>query len=246
MISKSKITYIRTLHDKNKRYQEWLFLVEWKKSIQEFIGSDYEIIEWYFSNKFIQNQTFNFPVNEVSESEIDRITTLSSNDTGVLIVKMKQWNLSEKINNKEIVIVLDSINDPGNLWTIIRIADWYGINRVIASRDTVDCYNPKVIMASMWSFSRIPVIYTDIVQYLSKIDNKIYGTFLNGENLHTLKITEKWIHIVIWNEAHGISAWVEKLITNKITIPRFGNAESLNAGVATAIVLDRIVWWLHI
>jgi TrmH family RNA methyltransferase len=111
----------------------------------------------------------------------------------------------EKIRKNELVLVLDSINDPGNLGTIIRIADWYGISHIIASTDTVDCYNPKVLMATMGSFSRVSLIYTDIDLYLSKITGKIYGAYLNGENIHTKEFIQEGAHLVIGSEAHGIA-----------------------------------------
>ncbi len=244
MISKTHITYIRSLHDKAIRHEEWLFLVEWRKSIGEFIDSGFEIIEWFFTEKYTLTKKFSFPVNIVTDTELSRITTLNTNDSGVLLVKMKS-NTLPKIQKNELVLVLDCINDPGNLWTIIRTADWYGISHIIASRDTVDCYNGKVLMATMGSFSRVSIYYTDIDQYLSKITWKIYWAFLNGENIHTKKIYQDWIHIVIGSEAHGISSDIEKYITDKITIPRFGLAESLNAGVATAIIVDRIVWSMN-
>jgi TrmH family RNA methyltransferase len=241
MISKSKISYIRSLHDKACRYEEWIFLVEGKKSIVEFIASDFEIIEGYLTETFLTGKTFDFPVSTVNENELSRITTLSSNDSWVILVKMKTHILPNEIKDNELVLVLDSINDPGNLGTIIRIADWYGVARIIASSDTVDCYNPKVIMATMGSFSRIPIIYTNIVQYLSKFNKNIYWAYLDGENIHTASFPKDGIHVVIGNEAHGISNLVSPLITSKITIPRFGKAESLNAWVATAIIIDRIV-----
>lgn len=241
MVSKIQLAYIRSLHDKSIRHEEGVFLVEWRKSIIEFLDSEFEIIEWFFTEKLSLSREFSFPVHIVTETELSRISTLNSNDSGVLLVKMRA-NLLPKIQKNELVLVLDSINDPGNLWTIIRIADWYGISHIIASRDTVDCYNSKVLMATMWSFSRVSVFYTDIVQYLSKISWNIYWAYLDGENIHTKKISPEWLYIVIGSEAHGISSEVWGYVTDKITIPRFGLAESLNAGVATAIIVDRVVW----
>jgi TrmH family RNA methyltransferase len=168
------------------------------------------------------------------------MSTLNTNDAWVIVVRMRP-NIVPKIKKDELVIVLDSINDPGNLGTIIRIADWYGISHIIASLDTVDMYNSKVLMATMWSFSRVSIYYTNIDQYLSKNEWKIYWAYLNGENVHSKKFTIEQTHLVIGSEAHGISPNIEKYITDKITIPRFGLAESLNAGVATAIIVDRVI-----
>ncbi len=240
MISKAKIAYIRSLHNKLTRHTEGLFLVEWRKCIVEFLDSWFEIVEGFFTDKFVQKNECPFPVTHVTDWELDRMSTLNTNDTWIIVVKMKS-NILPKINNNELFLVLDSINDPGNLWTIIRIADWYGIRHIIASEDTVDCYNTKVLMATMGSFARITVSYTDIDLYLSKISWKIYGAYLNGTNVHNEKFLMETAHLVIGSEAHGISENIEKYITDKITIPKFGYAESLNAGIATAIILDRMI-----
>ena len=206
----------------------------------EFVSSNCEIIEGYFTEKFLTGKKFEFPVSVVTDNELSRISSLTSNDSGLLLVKMRKNSLPIDIKDGDLVLVLDSINDPGNLGTIIRIADWYGVTRIIASTDTVDCYNSKVVMATMGSFSRVPIIYTNIVQYLSKFNENVYWAYLDGENIHTTSFSKHGMHIVIGNEAHGISKAVEDCITNKITIPRFGKAESLNAWVATAIIMDRI------
>jgi RNA methyltransferase, TrmH family len=146
-------------------------------------------------------------------------------------------------DENEFVLVLDDIRDPGNLGTILRIADWYGIKKVICSENTVDFYNPKVISASMGSFTRIKIYYSEISKYIENIDKKvnieIIGTFLNSENVHRFDFPTSG-YIVLGNESNGISTEVEKYITKKITIPRFGHAESLNVGIATAVVLDNL------
>lgn len=240
MISKAKIAYVRSLHNKAIRHSEGIFLVEWAKCISEFIDSEFEIVEWFFTESFAFKNTYSFPFEIVSEWDLTRMSTLNANDTWIILVKMKSNTLS-KIRNDELIIVLDSINDPGNLWTIIRIADWYGISHIVASADTVDMYNPKVLMATMGSFSRVSLIYTDIDIYLSKNSWKIYWAYLDGESVHTKEFALQSAHLVIGSEAHGISPSIEKYITDKITIPRFGHAESLNAGVATAIIVDRII-----
>lgn len=276
MLSKPKIAYIRSLHDKSTRLSEGIFLVEWRKCMGEFLDSDFEIVEWFFTEKFVseseqffssldskefwqspslrgtkqswlEGKQWKWPIHAsgkiphtiISENELGRITTLSSNDSGLLLVKMRA-NISPKINREELVLVLDRINDPGNFGTIIRIADWYGIKHIVASPDTVDCYNPKVLMATMGSFTRVAVYYTDLEKYLSKSKGNIYGAYLDGESTHTKKFISEWAYLVIGSEAHGISPDLEKYITDKVTIPRFGLAESLNAGVATAVILDRM------
>ncbi len=163
MLSKNKITHLRALHTKKKRKEQGRFLVEGKKSILECIDSDMEIIEGFFTHEILSPIKMNFPYQLISESELKKITTLTSNRDGVLVVAMPQKNLSQLQDN--LTLVLDGINDPGNLGTIIRTADWYGIKNIIASKDTVDYYNSKVIMASMGSFVRVNVFYEDLEEF---------------------------------------------------------------------------------
>ncbi len=272
MISKTKIAYIRSLHTKSARHAENVFIVEWRKCISEFLASDFEILEGFFTENFSWTSLFLFPTTIVSGAELARMTTLSSNDAWILLVKMRS-NVFKKTDENELILILDSINDPGNLGTIIRIADWYGISQIVVSPDTVDVYNSKVLMATMGSFTRVSICYTDLEEYLVSVtpfvtggkgdlvsENseqkssalsgisfakevfkpKIYWAYLNGESTHTKDWWSGWGYLVIGSEAHGISDSLEKYITDKITIPQFGLAESLNAGVATAVILDRI------
>jgi RNA methyltransferase, TrmH family len=253
MLSKSKITHIRSLSDKNTRHQEGIFLVEGRKCMTEFMDSDFEIVEGFFTEAFAQQREYSFPHHIITQIELDRITTLSANRDGVLIVSMKKQEMrsvSRQLWQKkqELIVILDHINDPGNLGTIIRTADWYGISQIICSTDTVDCYNPKVLMATMGSFTRVSVFYTDLEEYLKWINNwkltienyPVYWAYLDGESTHTKEWWNGWGYLVIGSEAHGIRPNLEKYITDRITIPRFWLAESLNAGVATAVILDRM------
>jgi TrmH family RNA methyltransferase len=135
--------------------------------------------------------------------------------------------------------VLDDIRDPGNLGTIMRVADWYGINKIVASEETADVYNSKVIQSSMGSFTRVNIFYTDLGRYLSESTTPVFGAFLDGENVHEINFGKGGL-IIIGNEAKGISEAVEKFVTKRITIPRFGQAESLNAAIATAVICDNV------
>jgi len=169
---------------------------------------------------------------------IEKASTLMRNDDGIATVMIPPH--TEFIeNSKQWTLVLDSISDPGNLGTMLRIADWYGISRIVCSKNTVDVYNPKVIMASMGSFMRVRVSYEDLSALLSKTKLPIYGTFLGGENIHHMDFKTPG-YLVIGSESHGISEQVASLVSHKITIPRIGGAESLNAAVASAITLDNI------
>lgn len=240
MLTKNKIQFIKNLHEKSGRHETGLFLVEWRKGIMEFMESDFEIVEGYFTPKFVIPELIDFPYEIISEKELERISTLSSNEVWLIVVKMKEYKQSRE--SDWLTLILDGINDPGNLGTIIRIADWYGVSRIIASTDTVDCYNPKVIMATMGSFPRVHVEYRDLAECLSQLkDKKIYWAYLDGENIRLKKFTPAWWYIVIGSESHGIRNNLEQYISDKITIPRVWLAESLNAWVATAVILERIV-----
>jgi TrmH family RNA methyltransferase len=135
--------------------------------------------------------------------------------------------------------MLDDVRDPGNLGTIIRTADWYGVTTIIASEETADTYNAKVIQSSMGSFTRVHMYYTNLENYLRQTTLPVLGAFLDGENVHSCAFGEGGI-LVIGNEANGISPAVENFVTQRITIPRIGGAESLNAAIATAVILDNI------
>jgi len=240
MLSKNQIKYIKSLHNKKERNEEKKFLVEWKKSLIELLHSDFEIEilvvcdELYRENRELVSK---YKYEIWTSDEIDKLSTLQSNIDWIAVVKQKE-NIFLK-NNWEIILVLDEIKDPGNLWTIIRIADWYGIKKIIASENTCELYNPKVIISSMGSFTRVQIYYTDLQEYFKNQDFPIYWAFMIWEDIHKTNFEKSWF-IVIWNESNGISKEIEKLVTKKITIPRFWEAESLNAWIATAIILDNI------
>jgi RNA methyltransferase, TrmH family len=242
MISKAKVKFIKSLQLKKYRKEEQCFIVEGSKSVAELIRSDFEV-KWVAATKdFLDGQgnalkIQNIEAIETSEKELGELGTFQTNDGALAIATIKP-NKTQKIDN-EFALVLDDIRDPGNLGAIIRTADWYGITKIIASEETADFYNPKVISASMGSFCRVQLYYANLVEYLKSIQISVYGTFLKGKDIHTVTFGEAGL-IVMGNEANGISAEVEKLVTVPITIPKRGGAESLNASVATAIVLDNV------
>ena len=148
--------------------------------------------------------------------------------------------VEQKIDSTGLTVVLDDIKDPGNLGTIIRLCDWFGVSQIVCSLQSVDIYNPKVVQATMGSITRVAVFYTDLEEYLNNSDAKIYGTFMEGENIYKTSLPTNGI-VVFGNEANGISKTIEKFITNKIAIPRFGTlqtTESLNVAAAAAIVIS--------
>ena len=239
MLSKNKVKYIKSLQDKKNRNEFFEFLVEWEKSIIDLINSDFEILDLIISEMFYNKhkklfEWINFEI--TSQDEITNISSLKTNSYGVALVKQKE-NLILQNNLKEIVLVLDDIKDPWNFWTIIRIADWYGITKIICSNDTVELYNPKTIISSMWSFCRVWVYYTDLKKYLENTNLPIYWAFINWENIHKTEL-KKPCFLVIGNESNWISRDLESIITKKITIPKFWQAESLNAWIATSVILD--------
>jgi RNA methyltransferase, TrmH family len=238
MLSKADIKYIKSLQVKKYRKQEQSFTVQGTKSVQELLRSDFVTTSVFGTDEFLSNvkPAASVKVTRVSEKELDGLGEFQSNNAGLAIAKIKPNDPIAPLQ-KEFALVLDDIRDPGNLGTIVRTADWYGITKIIASSETADFYNPKVISSTMGSFTRVSVYYTDLENYLSKSKWKVYGTYLNGEDVHSVRFDASGL-IVIGNEAHGINPKLEKFISNRITIPRYGNAESLNAAIATAIICD--------
>lgn len=243
MLSKNQIKYINSLQQKKFRQEHQSFIVEGAKSVLELIQSDFEVESLFVTDDFykeneslLEKQPLRAEI--VSQAELERVGSFSSNNAALATVKTK-GNLELFAQANEYVLILDDIRDPGNLGTIVRVADWYGITKIVCSKETVDFYGPKVISSTMGSFTRVGIYYTDLVNYLSNNSLKVYGTFLNSANVHTTQFAEAG-YIIIGNEANGISAEVERLVTDKITIPRFGGAESLNAGIATAVICDNL------
>lgn len=247
MLSKNQVKYIQSLHQKKYRQQHGAFLVEGAKSVQEVLQSDFQtelviVTDGFYkeNNRLTDHQRT--PVEIASAADLERIGTLGSNNAAIAVVRTKE-NRPLVIRPGEIALILDDIRDPGNLGTILRIADWYGVRSILCSETTADVYNPKVISASKGSFTRVDWWYGDIVQFLSQsIDQSgspapVYGAFLEGADVHTLPF-EPAGYLVMGNESNGISSAVENFVTQRVTIPRYGDAESLNVGIATAVLLD--------
>ena len=239
MLSKAKIKLIRSLQIKKYRQQEQLFVVEGAKSVAELLKSDFVIELITGTGEYLS--TLDAPVSlmaEVKRDELQSLGLFQSNETTLAIARMKP-NEPWQSEPGEFVLALDDIRDPGNLGTILRTADWYGITRIVASTETADLYNTKVISATMGSFTRIHLYYTDLKEYLSRSQKPVFGAFLEGEDVHQTDFGTEGI-VVIGNEARGISDEVAALVSNRITIPRYGKAESLNAAIATAVICDNI------
>jgi TrmH family RNA methyltransferase len=240
MLSKAKIKFIKSLQIKKYRKQEQSFVVQGAKSVQELLNSDFETLMVIGTPDYEQSLDLRKGVEYVvaSEKDLGDLGEFQSNDA-VLAVARTKTNAPPRTKPGAFTLLLDDIRDPGNLGTILRTADWYGISSVIASPETADLYNPKVISATMGSFTRVHVFYEDLEHILSKEKGRVFGAYLKGNDVHKERFQGGGM-ILIGNESRGISPQFEKYVTDKVTIPRFGGAESLNAAIATAIICDNI------
>ena len=244
MLVKQKIKYIQTLGQKKFREQEGLFIAEGPKLVKELLEADaIAVKEVYALNKWVYNNPLlpaNIILTEISEQELEKISQLTTPNQVVAIVQ--QFDKGNIITAKDqITLALDTVQDPGNLGTIVRIADWFGIKQIVCSLDSADMYNPKVVQSTMGSIARVKIIYTDLNEWLGTQENiPIYAASLQGENIASIKKINEGI-IIIGNESRGISEEIMKLATIRITIPAKGKAESLNAAVATGIILSHIL-----
>ncbi len=238
MISKNELKYIQSLCQKKQRAAEGVFIAEGPKLAEELLASNYKIIRGYASASWLAENKTSKGFTEVSDIELEKMTGLQTANQVILIVEQKIQKTIPDLS-KKLSLVLDGIQDPGNLGTIIRIADWFGITQIIASEDTVDLYNPKVVQSTMGSFIRVPVYYTDIVSFLSATKLPVYGAMLEGKSMYELEKSATGL-LVIGNESKGIRTALQPLIKQAITIPRFGGAESLNAAVATGILVSHM------
>jgi RNA methyltransferase, TrmH family len=241
MLSKADIRYIKSLQVKKYRKHEQCFIVEGAKSVKELLQSDFHVLTLLGTPDFLSSIDLKkgYRVEEVSEKDLAGLGEFQTSNSAVAVARMKE-NEPFSVQDNEYALVLDDIRDPGNLGTIIRTADWYGITKVIASSETADFYNPKVINSTMGSFTRTNIFYTDLSAFFETIKGRaVYGAYLEGQNIYSTSF-ELGGFIVIGNEARGISERLEKYISQKITIPRIGHAESLNAAIATGIILDNL------
>lgn len=235
IVSKNQIKLIKSLEQKKGRTQHALFIVEGIKGISEFLNSSYKLRHLY-TTKLIFDAP-NTLVSEVSELELKKISALKNPNTALAIFEIPEQQTSQ---NKGLIVALDAIRDPGNLGTIIRLCDWYGIKDLVCSHNTVDCYNTKVVQATMGSLTRVNIQYLDLEAYLEAGESGVFGTFLAGENIYNSDLPTNGI-IVLGNEANGISEAIASKVNRKVTIPQFGKTkatESLNVANATAIVLS--------
>lgn len=233
MMTKSEIQFVRSLAGKKERRQHGLFIVEGAKMVAEAVASDFRVEKIY--------STGGGPANaeHISPAEMERISALKTPTDVLALVAIREHDLPPSFDN-ELVLVLDDIQDPGNLGTILRLADWFGIRNIVCSPATADCYSSKVAQATMGAIFRVNVHYTFVAEWLAGQESDVFGTFLDGENIYDAALPSAGV-VVMGNEGKGIGAETEKLVTRRLSIPSYPigeprGGESLNVAVATAIV----------
>ena len=239
MLSKNQVKLIQKLHQKKYRNELNLFIVEGKKSINEFLQAGYT------PQLLIATEAFTASVPQhlitpVSKDELRKVSALQNPDEGLAVFEQPKH---KGILQEGVIVALDNVQDPGNLGTIIRLCDWFGVETLLCNTQTVDCYNPKVVQASMGSLTRVAVHYLDLAAFLTTTALPVYTMDLEGENLYTATFPKDCI-LILGNEANGISAEVRALSNEVITIPRFSQhqrTESLNVAMAGAIILSEVM-----
>lgn len=236
MVSKNQIKLISGLHQKKYRTANQLFIAEGVKVIQELLNSDFVLEHLYVTEDvFMDINPDKRTV--ITVADLKKISALTVPNNCLAVFKIP---VQKQLAEKGLIVALDDIRDPGNLGTILRLCDWFGVEQLVCSEQTVDIYNPKVVQATMGSIARVGITYTDLTAYLTKTKLPVYGTFMDGENIYKTELPKQGI-IVMGNEANGISASIEKITKNRLSIPRFGKlqqTESLNVATATAIILS--------
>jgi RNA methyltransferase, TrmH family len=236
MITKNQIKLISSLQQKKHRLVHNLFFAEGPKVIQELLDSNFELQHLYVTEvvfDFIEDSK----KTTISTSNLRKISALATPNNCLAVFRIPT---SKPISEKGLIVALDDIRDPGNLGTIIRLCDWFGVEQLVCSHETVDIYNPKVVQATMGSISRVVISYVDLEDFIATTKLPVFGTFMDGATIYKEKLPNEGI-IIMGNEANGISENLEKIIKNRLSIPRFGNlqqTESLNVATATAIVLS--------
>lgn len=245
MLSRNQSKLITSLRLSKLRQEEGLFVVEGVKMVGELLASDFAIKTIFATQEWISGahlppNRYLVEIEEINDSDLEKVSNLTTPNQVLAVAFIKQ-SKAFKCSDNEWILALDQIRDPGNMGTIIRTADWFGIQRIVASTGTVDIWNPKVVQASMGSVFRIPVHYTDLDQFLREAveHSPVYGALLDGESLSDAVLGMNGV-LVIGNESHGISKQIQSLVSHRITIPSAipgeqGRAESLNASLATGI-----------
>ena len=239
MLSKNQVKLIQKLHQKKYRNELNLFIVEGKKSINEFLQAGYTP-QLLIATEAFTTSVPQHLITPVSKDELRKVSTLQNPDEGLAVFEQPKH---KGILQEGVIVALDNVQDPGNLGTIIRLCDWFGVETLLCNTQTVDCYNSKVVQASMGSLTRVAVHYLDLAAFLTTTTLPVYTMDLEGENLYTATFPKDCI-LILGNEANGISAEVRALSNEVITIPRFSKhqrTESLNVAMAGAIILSEVM-----
>lgn len=236
-LSKNQIKFINGLQTKKNRYKTSCFVAEGIKVVDEFLNSKTELEQIYCTEDVFDKYVEHGAV-VISEKELAKVSSFKSPNKVIAVFKMYSFKTISE--SKGLKVVLDDVNDPGNLGTIIRLCDWFGVEELICSNNTVDCYNSKVVQSTMGSLSRLSVFYTDLSVFLQEVSQPTYIADMDGDNIYASKLPDNGV-VVMGNEANGVSKEVRALVGNKISIPRFGDiqqTESLNVATATSIILS--------
>ena len=243
MLSKAQISLITSLQHKKFRTQHNLFVVEGIKSVLEFIHSSYKISKIFATAEAaakLGKIPQNIKLDELTDAEFNKISGLKNPQGALALVEIPHFDQLQLTNLKgKHSLILDDVQDPGNLGTIIRTAEWFGIENIICSIGTVDAYNPKVVQATMGSLSRIKIHYLDLEEFILKNNLPIFGALLNGESIYETNFGDEGF-IMMGNEGNGIRESLIPKVDKAVTIPRVGNAESLNVAVATTIFCSEL------
>ena len=237
MLSKNEVKYIQSLCHKKLRDEDGVFVAEGPKLVQEIIASDYEIVKGYATKDWFEKKgEHSVLISEIASHELEKISSLQTTNQIVVIAKQK-ISKDEPLLSGNLTLVLDTLQDPGNMGTIIRIADWFGVKQIVASEHSVDLYNSKVVQATMGSILRVNVWNKSLAEWVPSISIPIYGALLNGKSIYDIDSVKEGV-LVVGNESKGISKELLSMISQPVTIPKIGDAESLNAAVATGIILS--------
>lgn len=235
MLTKNQIKLIASLGQKRHRSKQQLFTVEGKKTVDEFLRSHYTLHHIYALTNDFDCSPEKFSL--ISEAELKKISALTTPQQMLAVFEIPT---PEKVSTEKLILALDAVRDPGNLGTIIRLCDWFGIEHLVCSETTVDCYNPKVVQATMGSLTRVNVSYLNLEGFLKDTNIQKFGAFIDGENVYESTLPEKGV-LIMGNEANGISSEIEALIENRVSIPSFSShqaTESLNVATAAAVLLS--------
>ncbi len=239
MLNKNEAKYIQSLSLKKHRDATGHFLVEGIKGVDELLNSNFVVKKLFAVEGWDHPKRDKVPLVEVSISELSRISGLQTSNQVLALVEQQRTE-NAGLRKGKLVIALDGIQDPGNMGTIIRIADWFGIDTILASRESADCYNPKVIQSTMGSFTRVNICYGNLWEMLVDSPIPIYGALLEGNSVYQNPTIQEGV-LLIGNESAGIHSLIRPLITHPVNIPRLGGAESLNAAVAAGIILSHLI-----